>query len=217
MILGMLLFTQISTACASGDAVSTLASVAKTESGFDTLAIHDNTDGVTFRLTDENEARRTARILIVDRGHSVDLGLMQINSANLPRLGLSIGDAFDACHSITAGARILKEGYRQALRIAFSRYNTGDSVRGFANGYVHRVELAGANLPALGSLPSTFDLKPVTAAVPAAPVVVLDMLHSNQVAAEPQAGPSNLLSGVAPSHPVEMSSQKTAAVSHPAT
>ncbi len=217
MFLEMAVFAQISTACASGDSISTLASVAKTESGFDTLAIHDNSSGATYHPTSENDARQIASTLIEERGHSVDLGLMQINSANLPRLGLSIGNAFDACHSITAGARILKEGYRQALRIAFSRYNTGDSVRGFANGYVHRVELAGANLPALGSLPSAVDPKPVTAAVPAAAVVVLDMLHSNQIAAVPQAGPSNLLSGVAPSHPVEMSSQKTAAVSHPAT
>ena len=217
MLLEMAVFAQISTACASGDSIATLASVAKTESGFNTLAIYDNTSGATYRPASDAEAREIAHTLIVGGGHSVDLGLMQINNANLSRLGLSIEDAFDACHSIAAGARILKEGYRQALRIAFSRYNTGDSVRGFANGYVHRVELAGANLPALGSLPSVVDPKPVTAAVPAAPVVVLDMLHSNQVAAVPESAPSNLLSGVAPSRTVEVSSQATAAVSRPAT
>ena len=217
MILGMLLFAKITTACSSGDAINTLASVAKTESGFDTLAIHDNTAGVTFQPADEAKARELARSLIVDRGHSVDLGLMQINSANLLRIGLSIDDAFDACHSIAAGAHLLKEGYQQALREAFSRYNTGDAVRGFANGYVRRVEFAGASLPALGSSSSEVDQKPLAASVPAVPVVVLDMLHSNQVAAEPQAGPSNLLSGVAPSHAVEMSSQMAAAVPRPAT
>lgn len=217
MILGMLLFAHISANCASGDSVTTLASVAKAESGFDTLAIHDNTTGDTIRPNDEDTARRLARTLIIERGHSVDVGLMQINSANFQQLGLSIDDAFEACHSIAAGARVLKDGYRQALREAFSRYNTGSPVRGFANGYVHRVELAGSNLPALGSLPSTVDAKPVEVAAPTASVVVLDMLHSNEVATEPKAGPSNLLSGVAPVRAVETSSQTTAAVPHPAT
>ncbi len=217
MILGMMLFAQISATCAPGDSVATLASVAKTESGFDTLAIHDNTAGVTFQPTNEDQARALAHSLIVGRGHSVDLGLMQINSANFQRIGLSIDDAFDACRSLSAGARILKDGYQQALRVAFSRYNTGDAERGFANGYVRRVEIASASLPAIGSLPSSVDTKPVTASLPAAPAVVLDMLHSNQVAVEPQAGPSNLLTGVAPSHAVEMPSQMTAAVQRPAT
>ena len=217
MILGMLLFAKITTACSSGDAINTLASVAKTESGFDTLAIHDNTAGVTFQPTNEADARKLARSLIIDRGHSVDLGLMQINSANLLRIGMSIDDAFDACHSIAASARILKDGYQQALREAFSRYNTGSPVRGFANGYVRRVELAGMSLPALGSSSSIVDQKPLAAPVSAVPIVVLDMLHSNLVVAEPQAGPSNLLSGVAPSHAVEMSSQMAAAVPRPAT
>ncbi len=78
---------------------------------------------------------------------------MQINSANLPRIGLSIGDAFDACRSVAAGARILRDGYQRALRVAFSDYNTGDSVRGFANGYVRRVEAASQSLPAIGTSP----------------------------------------------------------------
>ena len=173
MLLGMLLFTQISTNCAFGDSVSTLASVAKTESGFDTLAIHDNTSGATFHPASEAQARDLATTLIVNRGHSADLGLMQINSANLPRLGLSITDAFDACHSVAAGARILKEGYQQALRVAFSRYNTGDSARGFANGYVARIEAASQNLPAIGTSPlppPTSDHAAAAPPVKAAPV-----------------------------------------------
>lgn len=217
MIIGMLLFAQLSASCAPGDAVQTLASVAKTESSFDTLALNDNTSGSVFHPDNEDAARRLARTLIGERGHSVDLGLMQINSTNLPKVGLSIDEAFDACHSIAAGARILKDGYHQALLQAFSRYNTGDAVRGFANGYVRRVELAGSNLPALGSMPSTVDVKPTQATAPAVPIVVLDMLHSNQVVAAPQAGPSNLLSGVAPVRAVEIPSQTSAAVPRPAT
>lgn len=198
MILGLLLFTQLSGACASGDAAATLASVASVESGFDTLAINDNTTGSVFHPTSEDAAQRLAYTLIVKRGHSVDLGLMQVNSANLSRIGLSIKDAFDACHSIAAGAHILKDGYQQALRVAFSRYNTGSPVRGFANGYVHRVEAAGGHLPALNTAASLVDTKPAEVVTAhAAPAVVLDMLHFHQVADSPQ-GVSNLLSGVAP-------------------
>ena len=197
MFLGMVLFAQISSSCARGDSVRTLASVAETESGFNTLAIHDNTAGVTFQPKDDAAARSLAHDLIVNRGHSVDLGLMQINSANLRRVGLSIDDAFDACHSLAAGVRILKDDYRQALRTALSRYNTGDRERGFSNGYVRRVELAGEALPMLGSLPSPDKAQSITTSL-ALPVVVLDMLHFNQIAAEPHDEPSNLLSGIAP-------------------
>ena len=84
------------------------------------------------------------------RGHSVDLGLMQINSATASKLGLSIPDAFDACRSISAGAAVLREGYQRALRIAFSLYNTGTPAAGIRNGYADRVEATASALPAIG-------------------------------------------------------------------
>jgi type IV secretion system protein VirB1 len=61
-------------------------------------------------------------------GHSVDLGLMQINSGNLGLLGLTLGDAFTACKSVAAAARLLT---------LFSKYNTGSPTRGI--GYATRV------------------------------------------------------------------------------
>jgi len=125
--------------CAPGVAPESLLSVARTESQFDPLAIHDNTSGVSFNPAAAAIAITIAKVLI-ERGHSVDLGLMQINSANLARLGLSIPDAFDACRSMRAGAQVLREDYRAALRDALSRYNTGDPDRGISNGYVARVE-----------------------------------------------------------------------------
>ena len=65
---------------------------------------------------------------------------MQINSANLTPLGLSIAGAFDACRSMQAGAQVLQADYRAAMRDTVSRYNTGDPIRGIENGYVERVE-----------------------------------------------------------------------------
>ena len=67
---------------------------------------------------------------LIAAGHSVDLGLMQINSMNLGLLGLSVSDAFTACRSVEAAAKLL------AL---FSRYNTGSPHRGIANGYATKV------------------------------------------------------------------------------
>ncbi|MCB8878112.1 transglycosylase SLT domain-containing protein [Acidisoma silvae] len=80
------------------------------------------------------------------RGYSVDLGLMQVNSRNLPSLGVTVGQMFDPCTNIQVGAAILVADFlsasanrsnpQEALKAALSVYNTGDFERGFANGYV---------------------------------------------------------------------------------
>jgi type IV secretion system protein VirB1 len=141
-------FTALAQRCAPDVAAETLAAIAGTESGFNRLAIHDNTARTAVAAGSDAEAIGAASRLIA-AGHSVDLGVMQINAANLQRLGLTVQAAFDACRSIAAGAAILREGYsgdrthddqQAALRVAISRYNTGDAVRGFANGFVGRVE-----------------------------------------------------------------------------
>jgi type IV secretion system protein VirB1 len=125
--------------CAPGVAPETLLSVARTESQLDPYAIHENASGESFHPESLTTAIAIAKALI-ERGRSVDLGLMQINNANLAPLGLSIADAFDACKSMQASAEVLQTDYRAALRDALSRYNTGDPDRGIANGYVARVE-----------------------------------------------------------------------------
>lgn len=139
-------FLALANRCAPEVAPGTLAAVASTESGFNTLAIHDNTTRQSMRPSDVRNAIAVARRLIAD-GHSVDLGLMQIDSANLPRLGLTVPTAFDACASIRAGGKLLAQDYKRpdgqgrqaALLAALSRYNTGSAWQGFQNGYVSRV------------------------------------------------------------------------------
>ena len=139
-------FLALANRCAPEVAPGTLAAVASTESGFNTLAIHDNTTRQSMRPSDVRSAIAVARRLIAD-GHSVDLGLMQIDSANLPRLGLTVTTAFDACASVRAGGKLLTQDYKRpdgqgrqaALLAALSRYNTGSAWQGFQNGYVSRV------------------------------------------------------------------------------
>lgn len=158
-------FLALALDCASTVAPDTMLPIARVESAFNTLAIHDNTAKRSFAPETEQDAVTIATNLIVAQGHSVDLGLMQINSANLPRLSMSIPEAFDACKSIKAGARVLSEAYQSALRAALSVYNTGDRQRGFANGYVARIEQAASRVPSL----ATAAQPPLPAAQPPAP------------------------------------------------
>jgi len=137
MILPLAIFAQLATTCAPDVAPETLAALARTESGFDPFVIGDNTTRKAYHPPDQAEAIRTATSLL-DAGHSIDLGIMQINSKNLNWLGLTVQTAFDPCENVRAGATVL---------ISFSGYNTGSPTRGFKNGYVQKVVSKMRQLP----------------------------------------------------------------------
>lgn len=94
------------------------------------------------------EAVAKAKELIAN-GHTVSLGLSQVNDRNLPRLGLTLDSIFDPCTNIGAGGRIMTDFYERAkarfgdgeraLRAALSAYNSGDWLRGEKDGYVDLV------------------------------------------------------------------------------
>ena len=145
-------------ACAANVAPVTLEAVIRVESGGNPIALNVNRlEGPQPRLATATEAAETARRYI-ERGYSVDIGLTQINSANLARLGLTVEQALDPCTNVAGGARILTADYAEAarsrgdgqpaLQAALSAYNTGDFYRGFGNGYVARYYERGA-VPAL--------------------------------------------------------------------
>jgi type IV secretion system protein VirB1 len=174
-------FGQLALRCGPSVAPSTLASIARTESGFQPLTINDNTTQTSgVPATGDIAIQISSKLL--EAGHSVDIGIMQINSANFAKLGLTLQGAFDPCRSIAAAAVILAgdytgaethDGQQAALRVAISKYNTGDAQRGFANGYVHKVELvAGRIVPALdvGAASSAIDSHPLPAAASGTPV-----------------------------------------------
>jgi len=147
-------FEALAARCVPSVPTATLEAVAKTESALDPLVLHDNTTNRTAVPASLPAALARAERWI-NRGDSVDLGLMQINDANLARLGLSVANAFDSCRSIQAGAQILEEDYRVAVRDTLSRYNTGNPVRGIINGYVARVEAHVPDIAASRLRPST--------------------------------------------------------------
>jgi len=107
----------------------------------------------------------TALSLYVDKkieaGFSVDVGYMQVNSANFEIYDLDTLTAFDPCTNIAVGSEIFMKAYRPAVafygkterakQTALSAYNTGTFHRGFNNGYVARYDAdktAGAEIPA---------------------------------------------------------------------
>lgn len=151
------------------DPVTTLAIVAQ-ESGGHPYTVGINASGdrpAESRVFDSAEDAVVAAELAIAQGRVVDLGLMQVSSPNLGRLGLTVREVLEPCANVRAGASILSQAYatelqrtgapdsgiavndgieQQALSSALSRYNTGDPVAGLRNGYVHKVK---AKVPAL--------------------------------------------------------------------
>ena len=142
-------FRAIAENCAPGVAPSIMEKLVSAESGFNPFAIGVNgPDRASYTPRSAEEAALIASRLIAE-GKSIDMGLGQINSANLSWLGLTPATVFDACRNLTAAEAVLRDGYdrardagadrTQALRQALSSYNTGSFTRGFHNGYVARV------------------------------------------------------------------------------
>lgn len=142
------MWEELAARCAPGVAVPTMAAIVRVESGGNPLALNVNHVRVRPAMpASAPEAAALARQWM-SRGFTVDLGLAQINSANLPRLGLTVEQALDPCTNLRVAATILSAGYAEAaktrgpgqsaLQAALSAYNTGDFARGFTNGYVQR-------------------------------------------------------------------------------
>jgi type IV secretion system protein VirB1 len=152
MYLAVLSLLQLLQACAPNVSPYTMAAIVRVESGGNTLAIRDNTIDRTYAPVDAREAEAWANQLL-GMGHSLDLGLAQINSANLPRLRLSVHQVFEPCANLHGGATILSEDYAAAasrfgsgqfaLRRALGAYNSGSLFAG--QSYVNEI-LAAAGL-----------------------------------------------------------------------
>ncbi|MDR5791706.1 lytic transglycosylase domain-containing protein [Caballeronia sp. LP003] len=121
-----------------------------------------------------DDAAQLARDLI-SNGHTVSLGLAQVNDRNLSHYGLTIEQALDPCTNLATGAKILSRFYQkaskqfgegqQALEAAISAYNSGSFERGISNGYVGQVYRAAGYVPALTTAPAVSDpAKPIKVA-----------------------------------------------------
>ena len=133
--------------CAPNVAPQTVAAIVQTESRGRPFALNVNGSRQPAPSSNAVDAAAVARRYVA-AGYSVDLGLGQINSRNMRRLGLTWETVFEPCTNIAALGQILTQNYRSvvggqhpqtALRLAISLYNTGSTSRGFRNGYVAKV------------------------------------------------------------------------------
>ncbi|MBV8748472.1 MAG: lytic transglycosylase domain-containing protein [Candidatus Eremiobacteraeota bacterium] len=144
-----LALSQLLAHCAPNVGARTMSAIVAVESGGEQLAIHDNTDRRALHPPNLTTALGWANYLLVHR-HSIDLGLAQINSANLPRLGITVRGAFDPCTNLRGASTILSYDYGRAidlfgpgqfaLRRALAAYNSGSLFAG--RDYVERILLA---------------------------------------------------------------------------
>jgi len=101
-----------------------MAAVIAVESGGNPYAIHDNTTAVSYAPPTLGEAIGIGELL-VDRGHSVDLGIAQINSGNMAHYRIGVASLFNPCVNVNVGARILRDAWRSAI----GRYGSAPEVR----------------------------------------------------------------------------------------
>jgi type IV secretion system protein VirB1 len=128
-------------ACQSAVDPGTIAKIAQHESGLQPFTLHDNTAGRSYFPETKPDAYRLASGLIA-AGHSLDVGLSQINTANFSWLDLSLATALDPCTNLHASAAVL---------VGYSKYNTGSPTRGIANGYAGAVQSVRLNMPVTAS------------------------------------------------------------------
>ena len=135
--------------CAPSVAIETIAALVSHESRRNPFAIGINGGArISRQPVNKTEAIETANKLL-GMGLSIDLGLAQINSANLGRLGLTVEQVFEPCANLRAAETVLRACYdpaaqrhgpgQLALQAALSCYNTGNYARGLTNGYVQSV------------------------------------------------------------------------------
>ena len=132
--------------CAPAVAPQTMIAIVRVESGGDPFAIGDNTTKRSYHLRNRANAEALADRLIA-AGHSVDLGIAQIDVVNFAQLAVNPRALFDPCVNVRVGAEILSHDYtiarrrygsgQMALRHAIGMYNTGRLDKGAS--YVGRV------------------------------------------------------------------------------
>lgn len=121
-------------ACAPAVAARTTLAIISVESGGDPWAIGDNTAKRAYHPKTMAAAQVLAANLL-QQGHNLDLGLMQVNSSNLKSYGMTTDTIFDPCTNTAVGSTILTHSYAAASAVygpgqtalfhAFSIYNSG--------------------------------------------------------------------------------------------
>jgi type IV secretion system protein VirB1 len=138
-----------------------MRAIVMVESGGNPYAIGDNTARRSYSPRSYQEALATAKTLIA-QGHSVDLGLGQVNSSNLAGYHTTAAAMllYPGCENLIVASQILTNAYRwaaatyqdqrQALFGAISAYNSGSLYAGAH--YVNLVVAAAQQAPLVPSI-----------------------------------------------------------------
>lgn len=149
-------FDQLVSRCAPDVSPVTMHYLVNIESAYQPFSLNINrrSHSQTLNFNDALSAIAMANKLI-QQGENIDMGLGQINSITMQRLGLSVAEIYDPCTNLTTSAEVLKQCYTRALRTypsgqialthALSCYNTGNFKRGLTNGYVAKLQKLAAH------------------------------------------------------------------------
>lgn len=138
-------------ACAPAAAPDTMAAIVAVESGGWPYAVNDNTAHRRYRPRTRDQALRITQAAI-RAGHSVDVGIAQVNSGNFAAFHVNADRMLEPCANLRVGSLILANAYRvaagrfperpEALWHAIMAYNTGSLYAG--ERYVRAVVAAAA-------------------------------------------------------------------------
>jgi len=176
-------------ACAPAAAPDTMAAIVAVESAGWPYAVNDNTARRSYRPRTREDALRVAAAAL-RAGHSVDVGIAQVNSENFRAFNVDAATMLEPCANLRVGSAILANAYHaararypdrpQALWHAIMAYNSGSIYAG--ERYVRSV---------------------VAAASPSAPIVPsIAIVTSSTLTAEPILPPAQRVVPASPTrHP----------------
>lgn len=120
--------------CAPAVAPQTALAIIKIESDGRPFAIDDDTAHRSYFPQDRQAAVRMASRLLA-QGHTLDVGLMQVDSIYFRSDAASLERIFDPCVNVSTGSSILVRAYRWSAQVygpgkvalyhAFEAYNSG--------------------------------------------------------------------------------------------
>jgi len=146
MILAVVSLAAFLRACAPSVSADTMGAIVRVESHGYIYAINDNTaraaycapGAVIYPCT--HKGATAIAIRAIAQGHSVDVGLSQVNSRNFALYHVSVAKMLEPCSNLRTGSAILAAAYRisrthfsdqrEALWHAIMAYNTGSLYAG---------------------------------------------------------------------------------------
>lgn len=158
-IISALAVAQLAATCAPSVHPETMAALVHAESGRSPYAIGVNGPGGGSLVPSTREQAVSLASRLIAAGHSIDLGLAQLNARYNAARRITLSEVFDPCTNLAVAGRVLTTCFERQpasldaqakLRRALSCYNTGGDTAGLTNGYVVRVQAsAGIVVPAI--------------------------------------------------------------------